>query len=208
MTHGQDPAPEAGSKPAQILRAAGTLFLEAGYGAVSMDAVARAANVSKATLYAHFHSKEALFAAMITGECRHHMASLSVEEVGRMEAGAALRLIARRFLALILSPKALAAHRVVIGEAHRFPELASLFYEAGPAGWLALVSAVLADADRRGRLRVPEPRPAAERFLAMLKGDLHLRLVLGLDAPPAPAEVERQIDGAVTLFMAGHAVGG
>src|SRR5579863_2588630 len=60
------PAPAAESrKREQVMDAATELFLAQGYGAVSMDAVARAAGVSKATLYAYFASKSALFARIV-----------------------------------------------------------------------------------------------------------------------------------------------
>ena len=62
--------PDAGPKARAILDAAGALFLDEGYPAVSMDAVARRAGVSKATLYAHFESKEALFAAIVAAGCQ------------------------------------------------------------------------------------------------------------------------------------------
>jgi TetR/AcrR family transcriptional regulator, mexJK operon transcriptional repressor len=40
-----------------VIRAAWQLFLEQGFSATSMDAVAKAAGVSKATLYAYFPSR-------------------------------------------------------------------------------------------------------------------------------------------------------
>src|ERR1700753_3833872 len=56
-------------KTEKIVEAASQLFLEQGYGAVSMDQIARDAGVSKATVYAHFESKENLFAAIIQDGC-------------------------------------------------------------------------------------------------------------------------------------------
>ena len=58
-----------------VLDAATALFMAQGYGAVSMDAIARAAGVSKATLYAHFSSKDQLFATIIGEACRQNIAS-------------------------------------------------------------------------------------------------------------------------------------
>ena len=57
-----------------ILNAATELFAARGYGAVSMDAIARAADVSKATLYAHFESKDRLFATIVQDRLpgKHH----------------------------------------------------------------------------------------------------------------------------------------
>ena len=58
-----------------VIEAAGELFIAQGYGAVSMDAIARAAGVSKATLYAHFASKDKLFATIINEACQQNMAA-------------------------------------------------------------------------------------------------------------------------------------
>src|SRR5579875_3414141 len=56
---------EAGGKVESILAAAKRSFLARGFEAVSMDAIAREAGVSKATVYAHFSGKEELFGAVI-----------------------------------------------------------------------------------------------------------------------------------------------
>lgn len=199
------PSPEAGSKPAQILEAAGKLFLEHGYGAVSMDNVAKTANVSKATLYAHFRSKDELFAAMVACECRDQMGAFSCDEVSRMEVGDALRLIGRRFMQLLLSGKALAAYRVVVAEAHRFPELARAFYESGPARSHEFVAAYLRDADRRGRLRIPDADLAAEQFFGLLKAHIHTRFILCIEDKLPDAELNRFVEAAVDLFTKGYA---
>ena len=54
-----------GGKAEAVLAAAERAFLEHGFGAVSMDTIAREAGVSKATVYAHFANKEQLFGAVI-----------------------------------------------------------------------------------------------------------------------------------------------
>jgi AcrR family transcriptional regulator len=48
-----------------IMAAAAELFMAEGYAAAAMDGMARAAGVSKATLYAYFTGKVALFKAII-----------------------------------------------------------------------------------------------------------------------------------------------
>src|ERR1035437_6950089 len=52
-----------------ILNGATRMFLAHGYRNVSMEKIAQAAPVSKATLYNHFDSKNALLAAVISGLC-------------------------------------------------------------------------------------------------------------------------------------------
>ena len=188
-------------KEQQILGAAGTLFMAQGYGATSMDAIARKAGVSKATLYARFRNKEELFAAMIAAACRRHAESLIGPEIAQGDVGAALRRMARDFLVLLLSPQAGAIYRIVIAEGPRFPELGRVFYDSGPRRTLDRLSSYLQHADERGLVRIAEPRRAAEQFAGMLKGDLHLRHLLGLAEKPQAAELDRLVDGAVAAFL-------
>src|SRR3712207_4210433 len=116
-------------KPRAILGAAGELFLAQGFAAVSMDAVARQAGVSKATLYAHFPSKDALFAAMVAERC-DRMAAEAAALAGHAGDGpeAALRRLCRAVLAFLVAPSTLAIHRIVQAEAGRAPGLAAAFF--------------------------------------------------------------------------------
>jgi|LNAP01.1.fsa_nt_gb AcrR family transcriptional regulator len=53
------------SRHLAILSAAGRIFTEVGYDRASMDLIATRTGVTKATLYAHFHSKAHLFGAVM-----------------------------------------------------------------------------------------------------------------------------------------------
>lgn len=200
-----DDAFPAGSKPAQILEAASDLFLRDGFGAVSMDAVAREAGVSKATLYAHFESKDRLFSALVKLECARLFGQGVDHGLDGLAPAEGLTLIGRRFVSLLMSPKAVAGHRIVVAEAARFPELARTFYEAGPGPTIAKVAGYLDKLNAAGLLKVPDPALAAEQFLGMLKSHLHLRLLLGMQTAPSPEDLERLITAAVHLFVRGYA---
>src|SRR5436853_5369027 len=66
-------APEMGgdsAKRRQILEGARRVFLAQGFDAASMGEIARAAGVSKGTLYVYFENKEELFAAIVREECQ------------------------------------------------------------------------------------------------------------------------------------------
>ena len=119
-------------KAATILHAARQAFLASGFGAVSMDAIAREAAVSKATVYAHFNSKEALFGAVVADVAEQHFAGFTALELDPHDIEASLTTIARRFLDLVLSPEAIAVNRIIIGEVTRFPALSEVFWQAGP----------------------------------------------------------------------------
>lgn len=58
-----------------ILRAAGTLFYREGIRAVSVDAVAERAGVTKRTLYYHFRSKDDLIAAYLDSRDEPNLAA-------------------------------------------------------------------------------------------------------------------------------------
>src|ERR1700743_2647952 len=130
------PAARRPEKTEKILEAASELFLEQGYGAVSMDQIARAAGVSKATVYAHFESKENLFAAIIQNGCTTYAVGIvpAIAELDDMRE--ALTRMARSIENFLLAPKTLGIYRVIIAEGPRFPELAEAFVQNGPLPFL------------------------------------------------------------------------
>src|SRR4030095_8028235 len=113
-------APEGG-KVGKILEAARRVFMTDGYGAASMDAIAKAAGVSKATVYAHFAGKDHLFAAIIAQQCRVHSAIPALDDIERSTPEAALRALGRNFADLVLSPEVLDLYRIRVAETAPFP---------------------------------------------------------------------------------------
>jgi TetR/AcrR family transcriptional regulator, mexJK operon transcriptional repressor len=190
-----------GTKPAQIMLAAKELFTSQGFGATSMDAIARTANVSKATLYAHFSGKEELFAAIVSHTCQAQSRMLSTSGADDLELTEALSEIGRNFLSLILSPPAVAIFRVVIGETARFPDLGRIFFESGPNQMRTTLSAFLAKAAARGRLDIGEPMRAAEHLIGMFQTPVHLHVLFGVTEGFTKEEVDKVVKDAVEAFL-------
>src|SRR5207244_13289609 len=92
------------SKAESILAAAKRTFLASGFGAVSMDTIAREAGGSKATVYAHFAGKEELFGAVIGRECGLYFARFSAGELDPNHVPASLTVLGRPLLELLPSP--------------------------------------------------------------------------------------------------------
>jgi TetR/AcrR family transcriptional repressor of mexJK operon len=202
---------EGGCKPGPkrraIVAAATGVFLDQGFGAASMDAIAEKAGVSKQTVYSHFGSKEALFEAIIEDKCNEVLSGLSTPSpavAGNPEQ--MLRDMAESFLATVLAAPSMALFRVVIAECGRFPELAEVFYRAGPAVAIDNLADILGELDRTGALRVADPASSAALFYAMLRGDLYIRRLLGLAPDPTNAERDAVVAQAVAAFLAAHAV--
>lgn len=198
--------PAASPKRRAILDAAATLFCGQGYGAVSMDAVAKASGVSKATLYAHFTGKDALFAEIVANRLAQVKAETEMGAPHDVPPPEALRKMARHWLRFMLAPRTLAIYRIVIGEGARFPNLARAFHAAGPDQGRAWLSGWIAGEVARGRLRPDtDPRRAAEQMIGLLRGDLYLRNVLGLASEPTDAEIEDVVNAAADTFLRAYA---
>jgi TetR/AcrR family transcriptional repressor of mexJK operon len=172
--------PPSRSKAESILAAAKRTFLQSGFGAVSMDAIAREAGVSKATVYAHFAGKEELFGAVIGGECERYFAGFSAGELDPADVRASLTTLGRRFLDLLLSPDAIALHRIILGEVSRFPALGEVFWHAGPERNLGQIETFLRAASAAGALDMADARLAAEQFVGLVRGETQLRHLLRL----------------------------
>jgi TetR/AcrR family transcriptional regulator, mexJK operon transcriptional repressor len=191
----------AGSKAESILAAAKRAFLAAGFEAVSMDAIAREAGVSKATVYAHFGSKEELFGAVIEGECERYFASFSAGELDPRDIRASLTVLGRRFLELVLSPDGIALHRIITGEVTRFPALGEIFWRAGPERQRVQIEGFLRSAAACGSLAFEDARSAAEQFLSLARGEIQLRQLLHLAPEAGPNEIEVAVGAAVDTFV-------
>ena len=91
-------------KALAVLDAARDVFLTHGFSAATTDMIQQAAGVSKATVYAHYPTKEALFAAVIERQCAMHMDAL---RAGRSMSGgirAVLAEMANAYLDFGLAP--------------------------------------------------------------------------------------------------------
>jgi AcrR family transcriptional regulator len=201
------PAANGSAKREAILAAARAVFLEHGFAGASMDTITRRAGVSKATVYAHFPSKLELFGAIVRDRCR---ATVGAAAEAAIAGGAAPReaLIAfgRQLIGFLTDPETLALYRVVLAEAGRVPELGRAVYAAGPDRGAGELAAFFAAESAAGRLRVGDPRLAAEQFCGMLLGHFHLRRLLAVEAgrPPAAA-IDRAVKQAVDVFLGGVA---
>lgn len=198
-----DPRPNPKSEA--ILAAGQRLFLQFGYGPVTMDAIAQAANVSKRTVYSHFSNKKVLFAGIMTQMCDLLGDRALPSEIPQTPLEETLTMLGQKFVDLVTSPNGLALFRIVVGETARFPELGTTFYETGPKRLIAFVAAYLHEQDRTGTLCVPAPEIAAIQFLELAKSGLHLRLLLGIGDPPTETEKEHAVAQAVALFIRAHA---
>lgn len=195
-------------KAEQVLDAAKRLFIEYGFGATSMDAIAQAAGVSKATVYAHHDSKQALFAATARRECARVVGQMAVANGSQdlssaPDLEAALTRIGRSFVDAILSDEIMALLRMVIAEATRFPEIGRIYYESAPLQTRQNVTRYLEQARAQGLIQARDCELAASQFLGMLRGDVLVATLLGEQSEQR--DNNAVIDEAVATFIARYA---
>ena len=202
--------PRSARKRAAILEAARALFLADGYERTSVDAISARADVSKRTVYDYFGGKEALFAAVVNAAADSLMATLGAavdeELTDDRELGAALLGFARRVATDTFSSSGYAVLRkLLLTEGARFPVPGQERPGDAPEKLLAERFGALA---REGRIRAPNPRRAAEHFVA-------LTFLLALDSlgpdswreldPGDVAEIDDILRDGVSAFLRAYA---
>jgi TetR/AcrR family transcriptional regulator, mexJK operon transcriptional repressor len=203
-TGGRPTKEETPQRREQLLVEATRVFLNYGYGLSSIDVLAREAHVAKRTIYQHFGSKAELFGAVI-----RRLSDRIFEPFPNLTADLrtpeqVLTDFAQQLLMQVTSSEVIGVHRVVIGEAHRFPELAQQFYQNGPARALAVLERYLEAQNQLGVLHIADVTLAAEQFLNLVLGECHRRILFGIDQSASVEAMKHQVAGAIALFLRGH----
>jgi AcrR family transcriptional regulator len=204
-------APEAGStdgaKRRQILEGARRVFLHQGFDGASMGEIAKAAGVSKGTLYTYFASKEALFEALTLEERAGLAEALFRLDADDPDTRAVLRRLGASFIAMMTRPEHVSSVRMVIGAAEKFPRIGQVFYEAGPCQGTVRLATYLDRQVAAGRLVIDDTGIAAQHFLDLCSSGILRRLLFAVGEAPTREEIDRQVDRAIRVFFAAYGPG-
>ena len=127
----------------RLIEVATRLFLDRGFEATSLDAVAEAARVSKPTVYSRYGDKRGLFAAVLRREIARWLAPLSAAAEMQLSSASDISVeqrlveIGREMLTFTCGPDAVAFSRMMTSQAINFPDVAKLGKEEG---WLKAVA--------------------------------------------------------------------
>lgn len=188
----------------RLLEAAYDVFVKNGFSGATTDMIQSASETSKATMYAHFVSKEVLFHEMLEHRLSKIMSgykelSKNIDDIANL-----LSAIGNELLQSILDEEAVDLCRLIIAECVRFPHLGPLFFIVGPKVITDIVEMRLSEAHRRKELFVPEPDVAAEHFIGIIKGDFHFRALLGYQSP-STEKLRQHVHKSVVAFLAAYA---
>ncbi|RXF73124.1 TetR/AcrR family transcriptional regulator [Hansschlegelia zhihuaiae] len=192
------------AKRRQILDGAREVFLAHGFDAASMGEIARAAGVSKGTLYVYFESKEELFGALVKRQC-----ALTAERLFELDADShdvreVLTRLGQSFIAAMVEPSHVSTVRMVIGCAERKPEIGQLFLDAGPRAGVRRVSTWLRAKIEQGELEIEDAELAAWQFLTTCNSAVMMPVLVGGERPPSRERIAYLVDRAVDMFLAAY----
>jgi AcrR family transcriptional regulator len=177
------------------------LFIQHGFTAVSMDAIAKAARVAKQTLYDNFGDKADIFLAVIR-ERADRLVTFEpnvLENTSDIEV--ILNIVAHQLVDYCLKPESVALERVIAAESQRFPEFMQTVIDESDTRLLDGVARLFDDLAKRGLLIIEDPRQDAQVFVHLIVG-LHALLSI-MGAPNRPTEDE--IKKKVRVFLRSYA---
>ncbi|MCL1090085.1 TetR/AcrR family transcriptional regulator [Shewanella profunda] len=184
-----------------FIEAAGSLFLNHGFSAVTMESIAAAAKSSKVTLYNYFSSKEELFEAWAFEAGKGAFEQLVAAIDDNMKPYDVLLKVGTAYLKLITKPEVISINRLIIGEVERFPQLAQRFYSVGPKRTLANLIVAIDSLVARGALVDQDANKMAVHFKALCEGTMFERLIWGIDSLPSEANIKVLVAEAVDRFI-------
>jgi TetR/AcrR family transcriptional repressor of mexJK operon len=187
-----------------ILEAARALLLKSGPRAMTMDAVAVAAGVSKATLYSRYARRSELLLAVVAGDAAFVSRALG----GEAHTLQALRAQLCAFVADLTAFLCGSHHRRMMQalseEPQRRADLQQIF-RGGPQRTLDALAHCLQGADARGLLRCGAPAESAELLLGMAMGMDFVRAQYGEPlSRRQPAVRKRHVAQVVDGFLLLH----
>jgi len=196
-------APPQTDKATAILQGAMQEFLRHGYAGTSMDGVAAAAGVSKATIYSYFSDKRCLFERLVQQMAQQKFRALFEPLPLEGEPRTVLRQLAQHALDLMGNdPQMMDFARLLIGESGHFPELAQTFVSHLSKPGIDRLSYYLAC---HPELEIADSEAAARLFVGTLFYFMVTQKILHGEAI-APMDSERLVETLVaTLTQASRA---
>jgi len=177
-------------------------FVELGYADTSMEAIARAAGITRRSLYARYPDKRAIFADVIPwAMTKFDDDGGSIEAIIGDDPEETLLTIARACVARAVRPENVRLKRMALSEAASFPEFNVSSESMMWAGRQRVVTEVLKHYEEQGRLNVGDVELAAEHFLALVEAVPARMADFGVFR--SKKQQERHLQYAVRLFLRG-----
>jgi AcrR family transcriptional regulator len=182
-----------------LLETAMRQFLAHGYGGTTIEVVAAEARVAKRTVYTTVGDKTDLFVAVVR-RLGDRVVNADAPDAG--DAVRDLHAFGVRLVRLMLSDEAIGLHRLVTGEAAKFPDLAARHYENGPRRYIGVLAGLLgALPPERIAVCADDHEALAEQLFTLLMGEPHRRRMFGLEPAPTEAGAAGHVTRTLELLL-------
>ena len=194
---------EDSAKRRQILDGARAVFLELGFDGASMGEIARAAGVSKGTLYVYFADKNRLFEAIVEQECLEQGKAIFNFDPDR-DATTTLREFGQAYIQMLCRPGNGSAIRTVMAIAERMPDVGRRFYEMAIAHTIKRLAEYLDAKAKTGQLAIDDCELAATQFMQMCQATLFQPFIFQAAPAPSTERIARVVESATRMFLAAY----
>ena len=194
---------EDSAKRRQILDGARKVFLDLGFDGASMGVIARAAGVSKGTLYVYFADKNRLFEAIVEQEALEQ-GEIRFNFDPARDVTTTLREFGEAYLAIICRPGGGSAIRTVMAIAERMPEVGRRYYECVLEKTINRLAAYLDAHVKAGELIIDDCQLAASQYMMMCQASLFLPFVFQAAPPPSADRVAQVVESARRMFLVAY----
>jgi AcrR family transcriptional regulator len=199
------PADEDSAKRHQIMDGARRVFMDLGFDGASMNEIARAAGVSKGTLYVYFADKSSLFEAIVEQESlAHGKISFRFDPAQNVEM--VLLDFGRAYIEIVCRPDGGSAVRTVMAIAERMPDVGRRFYENVIALTVRRLADYLAARVKANELKIDDCELAAAQFMMMCQATLFQPYIFQARPAPTPAQIATVVESATQVFLARYAL--
>jgi len=205
--NGGDDAEGVQHKRRDLLNVARRHFMAEGYAAARMEAIARDASVSTATLYAFFPSKTELFAQVIDDASNDFARQIQGIQVRGGTPREQLIGFAETYAGFMGDPFVRAVFRLVMAERKRFQPTANGFFERGRAEIGGVLMQVIRDQAEKGALRIERPSWAAGQLMGMIEHPVFLVPMVTGDDVQTRRDASCIATQAVDTFLARYGTG-
>jgi TetR/AcrR family transcriptional regulator, mexJK operon transcriptional repressor len=183
-----------------LVAAAEAVFLQKGYHQATMNDIAKAAGMSKKTVYELVDSKIELFFSILADH--HEKITFPAPQPGWSVAD----ILTANLLALgrfLLEPAQIALIRLIMAEYTHSPDFGRVFMRSRLVKAKARLEDALAAVAREQGVPAAQAKEGSAMLFGMALGEFHIGTLIGFRPPPTRQALEARVRRAVEIFLAG-----